>query len=80
MVKSPFVQKPTIYLYDYYPGGIGISRKVFEMRDLIWRSVQGLIQDCRCERGCPSCVGPPVEVGTTGKQSALVVLREMVRG
>lgn len=78
MVKSPFVQKATIYLYDYYPGGVGISRKVFELQETIWSSVLGMIEDCHCEKGCPSCVGPPVEVGSTGKQSALVLLREVV--
>lgn len=79
MVKSPFVQKATIYLYDYYPGGIGISRKIFELRDSIWSSVLGMIEDCHCEKGCPSCVGPPVEVGSNGKQSALVLLRGVTK-
>ena len=77
MVKSPFVTKPTLFLYDYYPGGIGLSRKVFEMRNIIWESAFSLISECSCEHGCPSCVGPPVEVGSTGKESALLVLREM---
>jgi DEAD/DEAH box helicase domain-containing protein len=78
MVKSPFVQKPAIYLYDYYPGGVGISRKVFDLRDQIWRSVLSLIRECTCEKGCPACVGPPVEVGSLGKASALVVLKGMM--
>lgn len=80
MVKSPFVQKPTIYLYDYYPGGVGIAKKVYEMQGQIWRSVFALIEECHCERGCPSCVGPPVEVGSSGKQSAYVILKELVGG
>jgi DEAD/DEAH box helicase domain-containing protein len=71
------VTKPTLFLYDYYPGGIGLSRKVFEMRNTVWESALSLITECSCEHGCPSCVGPPVEVGSTGKESALLVLREM---
>jgi len=78
MVKSPFVQRPTIYLYDYYPGGVGIAKKVYEMQDRIWRSVLALIEECHCEKGCPSCVGPPVEVGSSGKRSALMLLKELV--
>jgi DEAD/DEAH box helicase domain-containing protein len=78
MVKSPFVTKPTIFLYDYYPGGIGLGRKVFDLRSVVWRSVLSLIEECSCEKGCPSCVGPPVEVGGTGKESAVVVLKEML--
>jgi DEAD/DEAH box helicase domain-containing protein len=77
MVKSPFVQKPTIYLYDYYPGGIGISHKVFDLQDKIWSSVYALIDECRCDKGCPSCVGPPVEIGSNAKPSAMMVLREL---
>ncbi|NUN94776.1 MAG: DEAD/DEAH box helicase [Candidatus Omnitrophica bacterium] len=79
MVKSPFVEKATIYLYDYYPGGVGISRKVFETRARIWRSVYSLVAECSCGKGCPACVGPPVEVGSTGKASALELLKELVR-
>ena len=54
------------------------SRKVFEMRETVWRSARRLVEECSCERGCPSCVGPPVEVGATGKESALVMLRHLV--
>lgn len=78
MVKSPFAQKPTLYLYDYYPGGVGIAKKVYEMQERIWRSVLALIQECPCEKGCPSCVGPPVDVGSSGKRSALMILNELV--
>lgn len=77
MVKSPFVEKPTLFLYDYYPGGVGIARKVFEMRKTVWRSVRDLIQGCNCVKGCPSCVGPPVEVGADGKESALALIEPL---
>ncbi|MCB9768241.1 MAG: DEAD/DEAH box helicase [Candidatus Omnitrophica bacterium] len=77
MVKSPFVEKPTIFLYDYYPGGVGIARKVFEMKKTVWTSVYNLVRGCECERGCPACVGPPVDVGATGKQSALAILLQL---
>jgi len=80
MVRSPFVEKPTIFLYDYYPGGIGLARKVYEIREHIWPLVHSFIAECPCAAGCPSCVGPPVDVGSVGKESALVVLREMVGG
>ncbi|MBQ8973456.1 MAG: DEAD/DEAH box helicase, partial [Clostridia bacterium] len=32
-VKDPFTHKPTVYLYDSVPGGIGLSDRVFEMDD-----------------------------------------------
>lgn len=79
MVRSPFVTQPTIFLYDYYPGGIGISQKIYQLHTQVWQSARALITECTCESGCPSCVGPALEVGLTGKNSALVLLEWMCR-
>lgn len=75
MVRSPHVERPTVFVYDFYPGGIGISRKVYEQHAEIWAACQGLIHECACARGCPSCVGPGLEVGPLGKSSAAQLLR-----
>ncbi|MBE3036275.1 MAG: DEAD/DEAH box helicase [Candidatus Atribacteria bacterium] len=75
-VRSPFTGEPTIYIYDNYPGGVGFSEKMFELRRLLLQAAQELILGCGCEKGCPSCVGPIDEVGIKGKESALLILRE----
>jgi DEAD/DEAH box helicase domain-containing protein len=75
-VRSPFTSKPTIYIYDNYPGGVGFSEKMFELRQPLLQAAQELILGCGCEKGCPSCVGPIDEVGIKGKESALLILRE----
>ncbi len=75
MLKSPHAQRPTIYLYDYYPGGIGICQLVYEKHEAIVRAARQLLQECACNRGCPSCVGPQLEVGSSGKDSAQQLLR-----
>ena len=75
-VRSPFTSKPTIYIYDNYPGGVGFSEKMFELRRSLLQAAQELILGCGCEKGCPSCVGPIDEVGIKGKESALLILRE----
>ena len=75
-VRSPFTSKPTIYIYDNYPGGVGFSEKMFELRRPLLQAAQELILGCGCEKGCPSCVGPIDEVGIKGKESALLILRE----
>jgi len=75
-VRSPFTNKPTIYIYDNYPGGVGFSEKMFELRRSLLQAAQELILGCGCEKGCPSCVGPIDEVGIKGKESALLILRE----
>ena len=62
-VKDTFTNKPTIYLYDSVPGGIGLSDRVFEMdRELLYRA-RDLLVKCKCADGCPGCVGPAAGPG-----------------
>jgi len=71
MVRSPFSKKPTIYIYDNHAGGVGFSRKIFHLHEDLYLAAQDLIQQCGCSTGCPACVGPILEVGEKGKESAL---------
>jgi DEAD/DEAH box helicase domain-containing protein len=52
-------QRPTIFIYDGYPGGIGITRKGFEVFETLAENAWRLISECRCDSGCPSCVQSP---------------------
>jgi DEAD/DEAH box helicase domain-containing protein len=69
--------EPNIYLYDKYPGGIGLSEPLFRMSDSLLEKTQRLIANCPCASGCPSCVGPIGEVGEKGKEVALEILRRL---
>jgi DEAD/DEAH box helicase domain-containing protein len=73
-VKSPFTQKPTIYIYDSCPGGIGFSERLFEIHLDLFKKAYEVISECSCENGCPACVGPAAEVSTEGKVLALKIL------
>ncbi len=75
MVRAPMTQKPTVYIYDNYPGGVGFSRKLFHLHDDLKQAAMELISGCDCQDGCPSCVGPVLEVGEKGKESALALLK-----
>lgn len=57
-VKSPFFTKPTIYIYDKYPGGIGLSESILNKINLIIQNSIERIGNCSCLAGCPSCIGP----------------------
>ncbi|MHA1972663.1 MAG: DEAD/DEAH box helicase [Candidatus Hodarchaeales archaeon] len=46
----------TIFIYDGYKGGIGLSEKLFNLLPQIIETTLDLIQDCQCEEGCPSCI------------------------
>ncbi len=50
--------EPTMYLYDNYPGGVGLSAPLFSRRDELLQLAAELIDRCDCRAGCPACVGP----------------------
>ncbi len=66
--------KPTLYLYDAYPGGIGLSEPLYQIHDQLVHKTRELIASCACESGCPSCVGPAGETGARAKEAALAIL------
>ena len=70
MVRSPFTGKPTLYLYDAFPGGVGYARRIFEQFEDICLAAKRHLSQCPCEKGCPSCVGPAVDSGTTASKGA----------
>jgi DEAD/DEAH box helicase domain-containing protein len=78
-VKAPFTEKPTIFLYDSYPGGIGLSERIFDLSDELFLAARVQLESCSCSMGCPSCVGPNPDIGTRGKEIALHMLR-MITG
>ena len=49
---------PAIFIYDNFPGGIGLSRPLYEIREQVLNATGQLILSCSCDDGCPSCVGP----------------------
>jgi DEAD/DEAH box helicase domain-containing protein len=55
----PQTGRPTIFIYDGHPGGIGIARRGFERFETLVGDAHRLIDDCPCESGCPSCVQSP---------------------
>ncbi len=44
-------------LYDSHPGGLGYSAKAYDFAPEIVKAAAELVQQCRCKRGCPACVG-----------------------
>ncbi|RKL61946.1 DUF1998 domain-containing protein [Thermoanaerobacteraceae bacterium SP2] len=75
-IRSPFTLKPTIYIYDNYPGGVGFSEKLYDMDEMLLRAARQVIMECSCENGCPSCVGPYEEVGPGSKNFALKIINQ----
>ncbi len=68
--------EPTIYVYDNYPGGIGLSRPLYELRERLLQETRRLIGSCACDSGCPSCTGPAMGA----KAPALAILDALIDG
>jgi DEAD/DEAH box helicase domain-containing protein len=50
---------PTVFVYDGYPGGVGISKRGYDAFESLARDTLGVIVRCPCERGCPACIQSP---------------------
>ncbi|MFT9600609.1 DEAD/DEAH box helicase [Mesobacillus sp.] len=56
-VKAAHNEKPTIFFYDRYPGGIGLSEKIYTGIEEILNQTKQMVMNCQCSDGCPSCIG-----------------------
>lgn len=86
-IDSSNTGRPTLFVYDRHPGGIGFSEKVFEMMEEVVAASLMVVAECECDEGCPSCVGAPVppngdEGGVKGtipdKEAALILLHALL--
>ena len=72
-VRATFSQRPTVYIYDSYPGGVGFSDKLYELHTELFATAADMVKQCSCESGCPSCVGPLNEFSGTGNPKELTL-------
>ena len=83
-VSTPFhpdTGKAQIFIYDAYPGGIGITEKGFNLIFELWQATLRSIDECPCEDGCPSCIQSP-KCGNNNhpldKRAAQILLRGLL--
>ncbi|UCF82336.1 MAG: DUF1998 domain-containing protein, partial [Desulfobacteraceae bacterium] len=77
----PQVGKSAIFIYDGYPGGVGLAQHGFEIiLDLLEKTLNH-VKSCECEEGCPSCIHSP-KCGSGNKpldkQAALLILEGLL--
>jgi DEAD/DEAH box helicase domain-containing protein len=77
----PQTGRPTVFVYDGHPGGIGISERGFDEFEGWAADTAALIRGCPCKDGCPSCVQSP-KCGNLNewldKRGALAFLQRLV--
>ena len=55
----PAFKEPAIFIYDGYEGGIGLTKRAFDVMDEWFKAALTVISECPCEEGCPSCIQDP---------------------
>jgi len=77
----PETGEAQIFIYDAYPGGIGIAEKGFELIIELWEATLKAISECPCREGCPGCIHSP-KCGNNNepldKKAAVVILKELL--
>jgi DEAD/DEAH box helicase domain-containing protein len=78
----PDTGRPTVFIYDGHPGGVGITERGFHQFEGWVADTLKMLDGCPCDRGCPSCVQSP-KCGNLNewldKEGAAALLRRMSR-
>ena len=64
-IRSKNTKGPTITIYDRVPEGLGLSERLYELHADLLAGGLDMVRVCRCQDGCPACVGP---VGSGGSE------------
>jgi DEAD/DEAH box helicase domain-containing protein len=79
----PDTDTALVFIYDAFPGGVGIAEKGFDLLGDLWRTTYEAVRDCPCEDGCPSCIQSP-KCGNNNepldKKAAVLILAELLKG
>jgi len=77
----PDTGRAQVFIYDAYPGGVGITEKGFDIITELWQATLRTIAECPCQDGCPSCIQSP-KCGNNNqpldKEAARVLLEELL--
>jgi len=77
----PDTKSPTIFIYDGFEGGIGISEALYTKIYELWKKTYQLIEKCECKDGCPSCIFSPKcgnENDPLDKKAAILILNRLL--
>lgn len=79
-----------LFVYDKYPGGLGLAHKAYDLVEEVFAAALDLVANCPCADGCPSCVGASIpphaqldpEISGRGriadKEAALCLLHDLL--
>ncbi len=50
---------PAIFIYDGHEGGVGLSKRAYNIFEDLLATTLKILDDCPCSDGCPSCTQDP---------------------
>jgi DEAD/DEAH box helicase domain-containing protein len=74
-IKSAEFDRPSLFLFDNVPGGVGLAEKIHELWPTLMRTAREVLVSCPCSSGCPACIGPARRVGSLDKEIATRILQ-----
>jgi len=77
-VRDRETKSPTITLFDRVPEGLGLAERLYCLHDELIQGALELVLTCRCEDGCPACVGPVGPGGGEVKALTVQLLRALI--
>ncbi len=80
VVRDKKTKAPTITLYDRIPEGLGLAERLYELHDELLAGALDLVRNCRCQDGCPVCVGPVAPGGGEVKVLTVRLLEALIQG
>lgn len=78
--RSNYSGKPSVFLYDAIPGGVGIAARVYDIIGLIAEESIRIVNGCGCASGCPGCIGPLPSDDEHIKHYVIRVLHTLAHG
>ena len=73
-LRSPHTLRPTVFLWESVPGGVGLAEQLCRERARLLVFARATVAGCPCPHGCPACVGPPAGPGERPKARVAALL------
>jgi len=67
--------QPAIIFYDNVPAGIGLTEHLYNNFSALLSQASDLVKSCECSDGCPSCVGPSIDLAGGGKSETQQLIK-----
>ncbi len=77
-VRSKDTKGPTITLFDRIPEGLGLAERMYDLHRDMLIGAEELVNGCRCDDGCPVCVGPTGPGGREVKQLTVQLIHALL--